>query len=63
MKINLLEATFIIPVRIESPDRLRNVVTSIAFLLVNLKNEQMIKERIKVVSHSMTIQHLLVFEI
>ena len=35
MKINLSEATFIIPIRIESPDRLRNVITTTAFLVEN----------------------------
>jgi hypothetical protein len=44
MKINLLEATFIIPVRIESPDRLRNVVTTTAFLMENFDTNIIIKE-------------------
>ena len=44
MKINLLEATFIIPVRIESPDRLRNVVTTTAFLMENFNTNIIIKE-------------------
>ena len=44
MKINLLEATFIIPIRIESPDRLRNVVTSTAFLMENFDTNIIIKE-------------------
>ena len=35
MKTDLSEATFIIPIRIESPDRLRNVVTTTAFLVEN----------------------------
>ena len=35
MKIDLSQATFIIPIRIESPDRLRNVVTTTAFLMEN----------------------------
>ena len=35
MKTDLSNATFIIPIRIESDDRLRNVVTSIAFLVEN----------------------------
>jgi len=44
MKHNLNQATFIIPIRIESPDRLRNVVTSIAFLLENFDTNIIIKE-------------------
>ena len=36
MKIDLSQATFIIPIRIESPDRLRNVITTTAFLLEKL---------------------------
>ena len=44
MKINLLEATFIIPIRIESPDRLRNVVTTTAFLMENFDTNIIIKE-------------------
>ena len=44
MKHNLNQATFIIPIRIESPDRLRNVVTSIAFLLENFHTNIIIKE-------------------
>ena len=35
MKIDLTKATFIIPIRIESEDRLRNVITTTAFLLEN----------------------------
>jgi hypothetical protein len=44
MKIDLLEATFIIPIRIESSDRLRNVVTTTAFLLENFDTNIIIKE-------------------
>ena len=44
MKINLSEATFIIPIRIESPDRLRNVVTTTAFLMENFNTNIIIKE-------------------
>ena len=44
MKINLSEATFIIPIRIESPDRLRNVVTTTAFLMENFDTNIIIKE-------------------
>jgi hypothetical protein len=44
MKINLKEATFIIPIRIESSDRLRNIITSTAFLLENFDTHIIIKE-------------------
>lgn len=42
--IDLSNATFIIPIRIESDDRLRNVVTTTAFLLENFKTNIIIKE-------------------
>ena len=42
--IDLKEATFIIPIRIESPDRLRNVITVTAFLLENFDTNIIIKE-------------------
>lgn len=41
---NLKEATFIIPIRIESSDRLRNVITTTAFLLENFDTNILIKE-------------------
>ena len=44
MKIDLSQATFIIPVRIESSDRLRNVVTTTAFLMENFDTNILIKE-------------------
>ena len=44
MKIDLSEATFIIPIRIESSDRLRNVITTTAFLLENFDTNIIIKE-------------------
>ena len=44
MKHDLSQATFIIPVRIESPDRLRNVVTTTAFLMENFNTNIIIKE-------------------
>lgn len=44
MKIDLTEATFIIPIRIESSDRLRNIITSTAFLLENFDTRIIIKE-------------------
>ena len=44
MKIDLTEATFIIPICIESNDRLRNVITTVAFLLENFDTNIIIKE-------------------
>jgi len=44
MKTDLTDATFIIPIRIESEDRLRNVITSVAFLLKNFDTNIIIKE-------------------
>ena len=44
MKHDLSQATFIIPIRIESPDRLRNVVTTTAFLMENFDTNIIIKE-------------------
>ena len=44
MKIDLKDATFIIPIRIESTDRLRNVITTTAFLLENFDTNIIIKE-------------------
>ena len=44
MRIDLSKATFIIPIRIESTDRLRNVITSTAFLLENFETNIIIKE-------------------
>ena len=44
MRTDLSQATFIIPVRIESPDRLRNVVTTTAFLMENFDTNIIIKE-------------------
>jgi len=43
-RIDLSKATFIIPIRIESDDRLRNVITSVCFLLSNFKTNIIIKE-------------------
>ena len=42
--IDLSNATFIIPIRIESSDRLRNVITTTAFLLENFDTNIIIKE-------------------
>lgn len=44
MKIDLTQASFIIPIRIESLDRLRNVITITAFLLENFDTNITIKE-------------------
>ena len=44
MRTDLSQATFIIPIRIESPDRMRNVITTTAFLLENFKTNIIIKE-------------------
>jgi hypothetical protein len=44
MKTDLKDATFIIPIRIESTDRLRNVITTTAFLLENFDTNIIIKE-------------------
>ena len=44
MRTDLSQATFIIPIRIESPDRLRNVVTTTAFLMENFDTNIIIKE-------------------
>ena len=44
MKHDLKQVTFIIPIRIESEDRLRNVITSVAFLLNNFDTNIIIKE-------------------
>ena len=44
MKIDLTRSTFIIPIRIESADRLRNVITTVSFLLENFDTNIIIKE-------------------
>jgi len=44
MKHNLTETTFIIPIRIESADRMRNAITSIIFLLENFDTNVIVKE-------------------
>ena len=44
MKYDLSKATFIIPIRIESEDRMRNVITSILFLLENFDTTVIVKE-------------------
>ena len=43
-KTDLSQATFIIPIRIESPDRLRNVITITAFLVENFDTNIIVKE-------------------
>ena len=44
MKHDLKQVTFIIPIRIESNDRLRNVITSICYLLKNFDTNIIVKE-------------------
>lgn len=44
MRTDLSQATFIIPIRIESDDRMRNVITSLAFLLENFETNIIVKE-------------------
>ena len=44
MKHDLSNATFIIPVRIESADRMRNVLTGLIFLLENFQTKIIVKE-------------------
>jgi len=44
MKIDLKNATFIIPLRIESEDRLRNIITVICFILGSFDCKVIIKE-------------------
>jgi len=44
MKINLSNATFIIPLKIESDDRLRNIITTMCFLLSNFKTNFIVHE-------------------
>ena len=42
--IDLKDTTFIIPVKIESDDRLRNVITVCCFLLENFDTKVILKE-------------------
>lgn len=44
MKYDLKNTTFIVPIRIESDDRLRNVITTCCFLLENFDTKVIIKE-------------------
>ena len=41
---NLKDTTFIIPLRIESSDRMRNVITSLCYLLANFDTTVIVKE-------------------
>ena len=43
-KNDLSNATFIIPVRIESDDRLRNIITSLCYILANFKTNIIVHE-------------------
>ena len=42
--INLKQCTFIIPIRIESEDRMRNVITILCYLLENFDTKVILKE-------------------
>ena len=44
MKLDLKDTTFIIPLRIESADRMRNVITSLCYLLENFDTNIIVKE-------------------
>jgi len=44
MKQDLKDVTFIIPIRIESKDRMRNVVTVLCYLLSNFETKVILKE-------------------
>jgi hypothetical protein len=44
MKIDLKDATFIVPIRIESDDRLRNVITTLCFLVSNFDTNIIVHE-------------------
>jgi len=44
MKRDLTDTTFIIPLRIESSDRMRNVITSLCYLLDNFDTKIIVKE-------------------
>jgi hypothetical protein len=44
MKIDLKDATFIVPIRIESDDRLRNVITTLCFLMSNFDTNLFVHE-------------------
>lgn len=43
-KIDLTDCTFLIPIRIESNDRLRNVITSLCYILWNFNTNIIVKE-------------------
>lgn len=43
-KIDLSNATFIVPIRLESEDRLRNVITSLCYILANFKTNVIVHE-------------------
>ncbi len=44
MKVDLKDTTFIIPIKIESHDRMRNVITILCFLLDNFDTKVILKE-------------------
>jgi len=43
-KIDLSNATFIVPIRLESDDRLRNVITSLCYILANFQTNVIVHE-------------------
>ena len=43
-KLDLSNATFIVPIRLESADRLRNVITSLCYILANFKTNVIVHE-------------------
>jgi len=43
-KLNLTDCTFLIPIRLESNDRLRNIITSMCYILSNFDTNVIIKE-------------------
>ena len=42
--VSLKEATFIIPLRIETDDRMRNIITTLIYLLRNFDTNIIVKE-------------------
>ena len=44
MKTDLKNSTFIIPIRIESADRMRNIITVVSYLLENFDTKVIVKE-------------------
>ena len=72
--LNLTQTTFIIPLRIESTDRLRNIITTVSFLLNEFNTNIIIQEEdkesifsqkalplIKKCSNIKNLQHIFVY--